>query len=158
LKAVGGNPVFEQDDTIIKTPQGLDGVRLTRYRINQSFFRGAVLAAYGNTCCITGITDKRLLIASHIRPWAKCENGNDRTDVRNGLCLSALYDRAFDKGLITIDTDYKVILSASLKDTMTESSYNEYFKKFDGCQISTPDRSRPLQSFLQYHNDYVFVA
>ena len=67
LKAVGGNPVLEKDDAIIKTPPGLDGMRLSHYRINQSFFRGAVLAAYSNTCCITGICDKRLLIASHIR-------------------------------------------------------------------------------------------
>ena len=158
LKAIGSDPVLETDDSIIKTPQGLDGVRLSRYRINQSFFRGAVLAAYGNACCITGICDRRLLIASHIRPWSKCEDGNDRTDVRNGLCLNALYDRAFDKGLITIDTDYRMVLSSSLKGALNLSTYDEYFKRFEGCRISVPDRSKPLRKFLQYHNENIFLA
>ena len=85
----GRSPVLADDD-LIKTPPGLEGVHLVKYRKNQSFFRESVLSAYNGECCITGINDSRLLVASHIRPWAKCDNGEDRTRTENGLCLSAL--------------------------------------------------------------------
>lgn len=108
LKLKGGDSLA--DDEAIKTPPGMDGIRLAHYRINQSFFRKSVLSAYDYRCCITGLTNDNLLIASHIKPWAKCENGNERTDATNGICLNSLHDRAFDKGLITIDEDLRVIM------------------------------------------------
>ena len=130
LKLKGGDSLA--DDMTIKTPPGLDGTHLTQYRINQSFFRKSVLSAYDFTCCITGLTDDRLLIASHIKPWAKCENGNERTDASNGLCLNALHDKAFDKGLITLDEDYRVIISKELKDVVSYVAFSEYFIQYEG--------------------------
>ena len=91
LLKLKGDENFD-DDVAIKTPQGLDGVRLAHYRINQSFFRRSVLSAYDNACCITGLTGVKLLIASHIKPWSKCIDGNERTDTANGLCLNSLHD------------------------------------------------------------------
>ena len=153
-----GHELVTADDDLIKTPPGLDGVRLTKYRKNQSFFRQSVLSAYNGACCITGINDSRLLVASHIRPWAKCKNGEDRTKTENGLCLSALYDRAFDKGLFTVDTNFKINLSTSLKDHLTQVAFNDHFAALDNKKIILPSRGRPAAEFLQYHNDYVFVA
>lgn len=153
-----GHELVTADDDLIKTPPGLDGVRLTKYRKNQSFFRQSVLSAYNGACCITGINDSRLLVASHIRPWSKCKNGEDRTKTENGLCLSALYDRAFDKGLFTIDTDYKIKLSSSLKDRLTRDAFNAHFASLDGKLIELPSRGKPTAEFLTYHNNYVFVA
>jgi putative restriction endonuclease len=49
--------------------EGKTREQLVQVRVNQSFFRKAVLAAYNNTCCITGLNQKELLIAGHIRPW-----------------------------------------------------------------------------------------
>ena len=72
-------------------------------RVGQGFFRRAVLANFNNCCCITGIDEPRLLIASHISPWgADVEN---RHNPRNGLCLSATFDRAFDAHLMTATPD-----------------------------------------------------
>ena len=78
--------------------QGLDKERLVKTRVNQSIFRTMVLAAYNNTCCITGISNTDLLIASHIVPWNK--NKTTRLNPANGLCLSAIHDKAFDRGLV----------------------------------------------------------
>ncbi|PKO63479.1 MAG: hypothetical protein CVU23_10510 [Betaproteobacteria bacterium HGW-Betaproteobacteria-17] len=72
---------------------------LTEQRIKQNFFRRAVLASYRGRCCMSGLSDARLLIASHIVPWSK--DKANRLNPSNGLCLSAIHDRAFDKGLIS---------------------------------------------------------
>lgn len=153
-----GHELVAADDDLIKTPPGLEGVRLTKYRKNQSFFRQSVLSAYNGACCITGINDSRLLVASHIRPWSKCKNGEDRTKTENGLCLSALYDRAFDKGLFTVDRQFKIKLSSTLKDHLTTAAYNQHFAPLDNRQITMPSRGKPAAEFLNYHNSYVFVA
>lgn len=155
---LGGRSLPLEDDDVIKAPPGLDRVRLAHYRINQSYFRRSVLAAYGGACCITGINDSRLLVASHIKPWSKCTNGQDRTVTENGLCLSALYDRAFDKGLFTVDTNFKIKLSSSLRDLLTKDSYDQHFAWLDNLEITLPSRGKPAVSFLNYHNENVFVA
>ena len=146
------------DDITLKTPQGLDGVLLSKYRINQSFFRASVLSAYDNKCCITGIAIPKLLVASHIKPWSKCLDGNERTDTQNGLCLNPLHDRAFDKGLFTLDDDCRIVLSRVLKDALPHEVYAMQFLKYDSVQISLPDRGRPSNDFLAYHREHVFVG
>ena len=146
------------DDVIIKTPQGLDGVRLSKYRINQSFFRTSVLSAYDNTCCITGIAIPKLLVASHIKPWAECTDGNERTDTQNGLCLNSLHDRAFDKDLFTLDDVCRIVLSSVLKDATPREVYLRYFLQYEGRQIALPDRGKPSVEFLGYHRERIFVG
>lgn len=157
LSRLGGT-ITEADDTLIKTPLGLDAVRLTKYRVNQTFFRTSVLSAYDNTCCITGLTEPALLIASHIKPWSKCENGQERTDASNGLCLNPLHDRAFDKGLITLDEQFRVVLSSLLKEATPHIVFNEYFGRYEGLPITLPSRGRPSATFLEYHRQYIFRA
>jgi len=151
----GNFPV--EDDQQIKTPPGLVGQRLMRYRINQTFFRQSVISAYDYTCCITGIRDPRLLIASHIKPWARCETGEERTIAENGLCLNPLHDRAFDKGPITLDEDLRVVHSPSLRDALSRQPYADHFAKYEGVQIRLPARARPAQRFLRYHRNFVFI-
>lgn len=155
LKLQGHLPL--EDDQQIKTPPGLVGQRLMHYRINQTFFRQSVISAYDYACCITGINDPRLLIASHIKPWVRCETGEERTSAENGLCLNPLHDRAFDKGLITLDDNLRVVHSPSLRDALTHESYAEHFAKFEGMQIRLPVRARPAHAFLDYHRNNIFV-
>ena len=81
----------------------------TEVRLKQSFFRRAVLSSYLGRCCMSQLAEPRLLIASHIIPWS--EDKVNRLNPRNGLCLSALHDRAFDVGLITVTTDFRVRIS-----------------------------------------------
>ena len=105
--------VIETEEDIVQ-PQGPSEKEITRRaRIHQAFFRAAVLSSYDETCCITGLRIPQCLIASHIRPWST--DAQFRTDPRNGLCLSATFDRLFDYGLMTITDDLYVVISNRLR-------------------------------------------
>lgn len=147
----------ENESDEMPIPAGLEKIGIAKYRVNQSFFRRAVLSAYADTCCITGIDDIRLLTASHIKPWASCATGDEKTTPANGLCLNALHDRAFDRGLITVDTSLRLVLSKSLKDVLSESVYNDFFLRYEGRSISLPQHHSPKSDFLEYHNNHVFI-
>ncbi len=136
---------------------GLTKNSLVKTRVNQNKFRELVLNAYGGSYCITGINEPRLLRASHIKPWSK-SNGREKLDVRNGLCLNALHDAAFDAGLITVDpSGYCVRLSSSIEDSMDEHVYESYFRKYDGEEISIPKKGAdPNPDYLEYHRRNIF--
>src|SRR5260370_84754 len=87
--------------------------RTVKIRTMQSFFRKVVLAAYGSRCCITGNPVEDLLVASHILPWV--DFPAERLNPRNGLCLAAHFDRAFDRGLVSFDERIRLALSPALK-------------------------------------------
>jgi hypothetical protein len=94
-------------------PRSPEAERLVIQRVGQDVFREALMDYWGGRCPLTGITEPALLRASHIVPWADC--GDDqRLDVHNGLLLSALWDAAFDKGLISFDDDGTALVSPSL--------------------------------------------
>lgn len=139
-----------------KFPEGKSRETLVRTRINQSFFRAAVLAAYGARCCITGLAIPELLTASHIVPWAA--DVKNRTNPHNGLCLNALHDRAFDCGLLTITTDLKVRLSPRLKKNPADLAFKTFLHRYENVSISSPRHFGPSVEFLRYHNERVFVA
>jgi putative restriction endonuclease len=103
------------DDILFDTKdlKGQDIIRAIKTRVNQSVFREMVLSNYNSKCAITGLDIPELLLASHIMPWSK--NEEHRLNPENGICLSALYDKAFDKGLIGINTNHEIIFSDSLK-------------------------------------------
>jgi hypothetical protein len=98
-------------------PRKTEAERLIVQRVGQEIFRGALLAYWGGRCPLTGITDVQLLRASHIVPWAECETDEKRLDVHNGLLLSALWDAAFDAGLVSFTDEGDVVYSSRLKET-----------------------------------------
>ncbi len=123
-------------------------------RVGQNFFRRAVLANFDNKCCITGIAEPSLLNASHIKPWGVDEK--NRHNPANGLCLSATFDRAFDRGLITLNPDYEVVISGVLsghKNSVTR----DYFLPFQGIAIFPASRFDPDLSFLDWHRKERFL-
>jgi len=141
------------EESITKFPPGKNKVVTTKARVNQSFFRSTILSSYNLTCCITGIAIPNLLIASHIKPWSiDIEN---RTNPQNGLCLNSLHDKAFDKGLITIGTDYKIKISKAILEDSSEP-INKFFFAYDNKDIVKPDRFLPNKYFLEYHNKNIF--
>ena len=97
-------------------PSDTETERLTVVRIGQNIFRDALLEYWNGRCPLTGITDRALLRASHVVPWAECESDELRLDVHNGLLLSALWDCAFDSGLISFSDVGVVLRSDSLSD------------------------------------------
>lgn len=119
-------------------------------RLDQARFRRAVLASYGQRCCISGLSEPRLLIASHIVPWAQDER--NRLNPHNGLCLSALHDRAFDQGLITITPgSLRVRVSERLRATLRDPFGLRALVELDGQPIRLPQRYRPSDVFLDWH-------
>lgn len=123
-------------------------------RVNQSVFRQMVLANYSTKCAITGIDIPQLLFASHIIPWSA--NEKERLNPENGICLSPLYDKAFDKGLIGINTNYEIIISTSLKKKKETSFYANHFGSVENHKISEPVKYLPRKEFLEYHLDTIF--
>ncbi|GET34569.1 endonuclease [Prolixibacter bellariivorans] len=139
---------------ILEIKEGKERETIVKTRVNQSFFRKAILASYSQTCCITGIKVPELLIASHIIPWA--HNKKERMNPQNGLCLNALHDKAFDKGLITITPDFKIKISEALKSNI-DGTYMKYFHPYEGKIISLPGRFFPKKEFLEYHSEQIFA-
>lgn len=132
--------------------EGLEKERLVKTRINQSIFRSIILATYDSKCCITGINNPDLLIASHIVAWSKDQK--NRLNPMNGLCLNALHDRAFDKYLITISADdYKILISAKLKTKTAVENITQFFLNLEGTTIHLPDKFLPSKDLLKIHND-----
>jgi hypothetical protein len=88
--------------------------RLVVQRVGQDVFRSALMDYWGGRCLLTGISDPALLRASHTVGWAECDDDAHRLDVHNGLLLSALWDAAFDAGLISFTDDGKLLTAAAL--------------------------------------------
>lgn len=145
--------ITETDDTPI--PIGKERITTIKQRVNQGFFRKSVLASYNNSCCITGISNIEMLIASHIKPW-KDSNDSEKTNPTNGLCLNGLHDKAFDKGFMTVDENYIIHTSKDISDIIDGISVEKYFKFYDKTKIILPDKFLPDKEFLAYHNDIIF--
>lgn len=129
--------------------EGRTRTALVRVRANQHLFRRAVLSSYNSTCCISGLSDERLLIASHIVPWR--EDQHNRLNPQNGLCLSALHDRAFDQGLIAVSPEYRLLISPALKGTNNDPFIKSSLLAYEGMTIAMPERFKPDPGFLQKH-------
>ncbi len=128
-----------------------------KVRRGQQFFRQSVLNAYGVCCCISGVNVPQLLIASHIKPWR--DFPEQRLDPRNGLCLSALHDAAFDAGLITLDSKLRVLLSDQLKRFFPQQTLQQNFARFEGTMIRLPEKlAEPDVDFVSYHRARVFQS
>jgi putative restriction endonuclease len=137
-------------------PEGKTKDAIVKARVNQGFFRSAVLAAHKSQCCITSLAIPALLTASHIVPWAA--DKKNRTNPRNGLCLNAIHDKAFDSGLVTVTPDYRVVVSNRLKRLLKgkDPMARLLFVECDGRPIRLPSRFVPDQGFLKYHNQHCF--
>lgn len=135
-------------------PLGIERQRIVKVRVNQSFFRSAILTSYNTKCCITGLNIPELLIASHIKPWK--DDAENRTNPQNGLCLNALHDKAFDKGFITVTTDYKVKVSKHFDGFQPQNNIEDFFLNYEGFAIALPEKFYPKKEFLEYHYEEVF--
>lgn len=155
VHVVGGRASARVASTLRPPAGPTERAATVRLRRGQQFFRQSVLNAYGVACCVTGITVPRLLVASHIRPWAEFPEG--RLDLRNGLCLSSLHDAAFDAGLITLDDDLRVVLSRALRGHLPQPSLRDNFEVFEGKLIRLPEKlAEPHREHLAHHRRSIF--
>lgn len=127
---------------------------LTQQRVKQDFFRRAVLASYRGRCCMSQLADARLLIASHIVPWH--QDKANRLNPSNGLCLSAIHDRAFDKGLISLTDDLHILVSTQVKKA-GDRFLDQIVLPLEGRRIESPERFSPTAAFVQHHREAIFI-
>ncbi len=129
---------------------GLEREATVRVRVNQSFFRSRILSAYNFRCCVTGLTIQPLLTASHIIPWA--EDEKNRLNPKNGLCLNALHDRAFDRHLMWIEDDFVIRFSPRLhKISKDQAETIRWLTSFEGSRLLLPGKFSPDPELLECH-------
>lgn len=138
-------------------PDGMYKESIIKARIGQEYFRRVVLNIYNHKCCITGLALDELLIASHIKPWALSDEHSERTNPSNGLCLNAFHDKAFDRGLITFDDRFRMIVSDKLKDAYMDEETRIWIQSYNGKELALPNCFKPSKVFLEYHNDVIFL-
>lgn len=129
-------------------------IREVKTRVNQNVFRQIVLANYDCKCAITGIDIPDLLFASHIVPWSL--NEKERLNPENGICLSPLWDRAYDKGYIGINENFEILISKELKRKNTQEYFSKNFMSLVGSKIIMPKKYYPRKEFLKFHLDVIF--
>ena len=145
---------YKEDLFDINHFDGYTKERVVKTRVNQNLFRRIVLSNYNSKCAISGIDIPTLLVASHIKPWSKDEN--NRLNPSNGICLNNLYDRAFDRGLIGINTDFSIVFSDKLKQEYKKEYFGKYFEPIESKKLTLPDRFLPDIEFLEYHLEFCF--
>lgn len=153
LDAVGAPEHPAGDDLLeraIATADATERVALTKSRIGQGIFRDQLLELWRGKCCVTGLSVRPLLRASHIKPWRDSNNA-ERLHRFNGLLLSPNYDAAFDEGLVTFADDGHIIISAALPA-----------HELAPAGISLDARIQALRHdhlpFLRHHREEVFIG
>ena len=119
---------------------------LIKARQGQGRFRQKLLELYPN-CPLTGLDVRSLLIASHIKPWSKCNN-EERLDPFNGLMLAPNIDALFDSGLITFDADGTIKISPKI-----DPENQKRLGIFPDMQLKIEPES---EKYFEYHRNHVF--
>lgn len=148
------NPVTDEiSDFSMQDFTGETRQVLTHQRIKQNFFRRSVLSSYKGRCCMSGLSDSRLLVASHIVPWS-ADKAN-RLNPSNGLCLSAIHDKAFDKGLLSLTDSGEILISDELR-RVDDNFVKDIFLSLESRIIEMPEKFAPNTAFLAYHRNNIF--
>lgn len=99
---------IEDDDSLTATQR----LQLAKARVGQGLFRKRVIVLDG-ACRVTGVTDTRVLVASHIKPWREADNA-DRLNANNGILLSPHVDALFDEELLSFEDNGQMLVHPSL--------------------------------------------
>lgn len=139
---------FERHTRLL--PKTTEADRLVTQRIGQEIFREALLDYWGGCCAVTGVALTPVLRASHMKPWAHCENDAERLNVFNGLLLVANLDALFDRGLISFEDTGAVLISQRVSEACRRQ-----------LQLSAELRLRWVAShhvpFLSWHREQLFA-
>lgn len=146
-KATPTDPLTLFEKATERLTEQTEEERLVRQRIGQDLLREELLKRYHSTCVLTGIDDRTLLRVSHIKPWAKCASDKERLDTNNCLLLSALWDAAFDSGLVTIDKKGCPVFSNQLKGKSKENLLWSHPVNLNNNHLK----------YLEWHKENVFL-
>lgn len=141
----------QEEERILSNPhlEATERQAIVKARIGQGQFRESLLLKYGK-CVITGVDISQVLVASHMKPWAACDN-RERLDVNNGLILSATYDRLFDSGLISFNEHGNLLISKFV------SNANRALLSLDSKRAYSIGYSISMREYLQYHNEVIYL-
>jgi predicted restriction endonuclease len=131
------------------TERGLKPAEIEAWRkerIGQTRFRKDVIALCHNKCIVTEVDCEDVLIASHIRGWAECDNDDERLDGENGLLLAPHIDKLFDKHLISFDDDGKILVKGKGIEKTLKTWGIDIDKKYG-------EFSEKKKQYLQYHRE-----
>jgi predicted restriction endonuclease len=153
-----GTIAYEKPAADEVPPLSVDTTRKAEVEVRkkQYLFRRMVLSSYTGRCCMSGLSESRLLVASHIMPWKQDEQ--NRLNPKNGLCLSALHDRAFDIGLLTVRPDYSILVSSEISKLRGDKFAQETLVSCHGKRIALPEKFHPAEEFLEWHNRNRFLG
>ncbi|HSI43107.1 MAG TPA: HNH endonuclease [Methylotenera sp.] len=128
-----------------------DRLGTTKIRSKQNAFSNKVKDQYKVSCAVCGIKTRLFLVGSHIVPWAL--DKSIRLDPKNGICLCAFHDKAFDWGYFTLSDDFKITTSKSVGDDIVIT--NE-LSKIDGMRLAKPTVNLPKSEYLKFHREHIF--
>ncbi|MEP1032477.1 HNH endonuclease [Ekhidna sp.] len=128
--------------------------RVIKLRTKQSLFRSRVVNNFNLKCCISDVKEMDLLVASHIVPWSV--EIQSRLDPRNGLCLSILYDKLFDKGYLTLDEKLKVVITK--RANTLSSEIRGALLRVQGKKIASPKKYQMKEEYLKFHRENIFES
>lgn len=144
-----GNMVQKPTDAALELGSTV-ALQLVEVRKKQSLFRRRLLCVE-KQCRLTKVQDLRFLRASHIKPWAACSTGGERTDGNNGLLLSPQADLLFDRGWITFEDKGKLLVTSDLpNDVRNKIGLN--LKEGRDCGAF----SERQMAYLDYHRSQIF--
>lgn len=123
-----------------------DVTRIGKSRIGHAMWAKAVKTNYKRKCAVCGLDD--FLVSGHILSWSK--NRDNRLNQRNGICLCANHDKAFENGYFSLDNDYKIILNPLLDRNLPKG---KYLMQHEGKQIYLPTRWKPNIKFINQHRE-----
>jgi putative restriction endonuclease len=122
-------------------------------RRGQDCFHREVLYNFGHGCCLTGVTERELLVASHIVPWSR--RVPPRLDPANGLCLFVAHDKLFDKGYFTVSDD--LTISTTRQRARLSSHVVRLLDEIDCRTLCQPLRWPIRPEYLRFHRQHVFL-
>ncbi len=123
--------------------EGKERLAIIKARVNQSEFRKRLLLRY-KKCCLCGVSDSRLMIASHIKPWSE-STAIERTDPDNGFMLCPNHDAVFDQFLISFENDGRIMISDELSNTE-----RIFLNIRDDMRINIQEGNK---KYLEYHRN-----
>ena len=145
---------FKKEITLRTGVEDTEKERFVRVRTVQKFFRETVLASYQGKCAVCSLSIPEMLSAGHIIPWSV--NVERRADPTNGLALCSFHDRAFDRGLITVDESMRIVVASELIVPKPSKLHQIGLIDISGQTLILPQRFSPDPKALEYHRQNIF--
>lgn len=144
---VSQNEKISKIEKSLNNLKGLEREAVIKVRVNQSVYRNKILALH-KKCCLCGISDERLLIASHLKPWVESDE-NEKLDKHNGLLLCPNHDKLVDRGFISFADDGSILVSSALSD-----NDKKLLNIAENIKIKVTDENA---KYIKYHRENIFI-